>query len=150
MAGRWEKICCLVHNKIEYEYGDRGCDGSYYLTGVSTGHIYSDTLSLRACCAKKSSCWETRGLLFWKRVLKGIKWIYCPGHAAVRGDEWPDASAGKVVVEGRMMVRDKVDLIREVTVTLQNKEKKRTWQCTYTDNDRQELPGANGGIDAKL
>lgn len=48
--------------------------------------------------------------------------IYCPGHVGVRGNERADALARKATVDGTVMIRDKIDLIKAMTVTFQNEE----------------------------
>lgn len=59
------------------------------------------------------------GCCFEKKKVKGTP---CPRHVGVRGNEIDDALVRKAVVDGTVIVRDRVDLIRAVTVELQNEE----------------------------
>lgn len=48
-----------------------------------------------------------------------MTWSDCPDHAGMVTKE---LMAEKAAVEGTIMIRDRADLIKAVTITLQNKE----------------------------
>ena len=55
---------------------------------------------------------------------QSITWIYCPGHAGVKGNERADVLAGKALVNGTEIRRDRIELIRAVMDTLREDDEK--------------------------
>ena len=63
----------------------------------------------------------------WVKILEpsaieGITWIYCPGHAGVRGNERADWLAGMATVSDFRIARDKDEIVGAVLERLQEEE----------------------------
>ena len=55
-------------------------------------------------------------------IVESITWIYCPGHAGVRGNERTDLLVGNAAIDGTLLRRDKADLMKAVINSFQDED----------------------------
>ena len=87
------------------------CSSLDCLERWQSDHIYAITLTdSMSLLQKVKSGMESPGwhVSMFDIHLRRILWVYCPGHAGVKGNDWADRLAGKATITGGLIVSLKI------------------------------------------